>query len=42
VAKQFEVAGYLVDPSKPLQGFVGGGLSAFPAKPLKGDGEVVQ
>jgi hypothetical protein len=38
VAKQVEVAGYLVDPSKPLQGFVGGGLAAFPARPAKGDG----
>lgn len=40
MAKQFEVAGYLVDPSKPLQGFVGGGLAAFPAKPVKGDGSI--
>jgi hypothetical protein len=38
VAKQFEVVGYLVDPTKPLQGFVGGGLAAFPAKPVKSDG----
>lgn len=37
MAKQFEVAGYLVDPGKPLQGFAGGGLAAFPAKPVKGD-----
>lgn len=36
MAREVEVAGYLVDTTKPLQGFVGGGLAAFPARPVKG------
>lgn len=38
MAKQVEVSGFLVDTSKPLQGFVGGGLASFPATAVKGDG----
>lgn len=36
-AKQIEVAGFTVDLTKPLQGFVGGGLAAFPARAAKGE-----
>ncbi|WP_291299039.1 hypothetical protein [Elioraea sp.] len=36
-ARQIEIAGYVVDTGRPVQGLVGGGLTAFAAKPARGD-----
>ena len=36
--REFEIAGYLVDPGRPLAGLVGGGLQAFAARPARGEG----
>ena len=36
--REVEIAGYLVDPGRALPGLVGGGLTAFVARPARGDG----
>lgn len=36
-ARQIEIAGFVVDTGRPVQGMVGGGLAAFAARPARGD-----